>query len=107
MLDAGAFIALDRRDPTMTRLTQLFSDAKTRQVTSVGVVAQVWRGGRGNPAKASEASDKASAEPRVRLHCPVDRRRSRSAPPHERQVHLIKAKSIRNIPRATWTGGRS
>jgi predicted nucleic acid-binding protein len=48
VLDAGAFIALERRNPTMTRLTQLFSDAKTPLVTSAGVVAQVWRGGSGH-----------------------------------------------------------
>ena len=28
-------------------------------------------------------------------------------PPYERQVHLSTTKSIPNIPRATWTGGRS
>ena len=48
VLDAGAFIALERRNPAMARLTQLFSDAKTPLVTSAGVVAQVWRGGSGH-----------------------------------------------------------
>ena len=48
VLDASAFIALERRNPVMTRLTQLFSDAKTPLVTSAGVVAQVWRGGGGH-----------------------------------------------------------
>jgi len=48
VLDAGAFIALERRDRTMARLTQLFSEAKTPLVTSAGVVAQVWRGGSGH-----------------------------------------------------------
>jgi hypothetical protein len=45
VLDAGAFIALERRDRTMTALAQLFADADTPLVTSAGVVAQVWRGG--------------------------------------------------------------
>ena len=45
VLDAGAFIALERRSPTMVRLAQLFAREKTSLVTSAGVVAQVWRGG--------------------------------------------------------------
>jgi hypothetical protein len=45
VLDVGAFIALERRNRSMVRLTQLFADAQTPLVTSAGVVAQVWRGG--------------------------------------------------------------
>ena len=45
VLDAGAFIALERRDRVMVALTRLFVEAKTPLVTSAGVVAQVWRGG--------------------------------------------------------------
>lgn len=45
ILDAGAFIAAERRDRTMVALTQLFVQAGTPLVTSAGVVAQVWRGG--------------------------------------------------------------
>lgn len=45
VLDAGAFIALERRDRVMVALTKLFVEAKTPLVTSAGVVAQVWRGG--------------------------------------------------------------
>jgi hypothetical protein len=45
VLDAGAFIALERRDRTMVALTQLFAQKRTPLVTSAGVVAQVWRGG--------------------------------------------------------------
>ena len=45
VLDAGAFIALERRDAVMVRLTQRLADARTPLVTSAGVVAQVWRGG--------------------------------------------------------------
>ena len=45
VLDAGAFIALERRNRMMVKLVQLFADARTPLVTSAGVVAQVWRGG--------------------------------------------------------------
>ena len=45
VLDAGAFIALERRDGTMVRLATRFAEARIPLVTSAGVVAQVWRGG--------------------------------------------------------------
>jgi hypothetical protein len=45
VLDAGAFIAAERRNPVMVRLAQRFADTRTPLVTSAGVVAQVWRGG--------------------------------------------------------------
>jgi hypothetical protein len=45
VLDAGAFIAAERRDGTMVALIRLFARSKTPLVTSAGVVAQVWRGG--------------------------------------------------------------
>jgi hypothetical protein len=45
VLDAGAFIALERRNRTMVHLAQRFADSRTPLVTSAGVVAQVWRGG--------------------------------------------------------------
>ena len=45
VLDAGAFIAAERRDATMVALIRLFVASKTPLVTSAGVVAQVWRGG--------------------------------------------------------------
>ncbi len=45
VLDAGAFIAIERRHPVMVRLAQRFADERTPLVTSAGVVAQVWRGG--------------------------------------------------------------
>jgi len=45
VLDAGAFIALERRSGTMVELTRRFVSARTPLVTSAGVVAQVWRGG--------------------------------------------------------------
>ncbi len=47
VLDAGAFIALERRDPIMAHLVDRFAREKTPLVTSAGVVAQVWRGGEG------------------------------------------------------------
>ena len=47
VLDAGAFIALERGDRVVARLAQRFADARTPLVTSAGVVAQVWRGGTG------------------------------------------------------------
>lgn len=45
VLDAGAFIALERRNGTMVALVRLFAERSTPLVTSAGVVAQVWRGG--------------------------------------------------------------
>jgi hypothetical protein len=45
VLDAGAFIALERRDRVMVHLAQRFADGATPLVTSAGVVAQIWRGG--------------------------------------------------------------
>ncbi len=45
VLDAGAYIAIERRNKTMVRLAQRFVDERVRLVTSAGVVAQVWRGG--------------------------------------------------------------
>ena len=45
VLDAGAFIALERRDRVMAHLTRRFVEERTPLVTSAGVVAQVWRGG--------------------------------------------------------------
>ena len=45
VLDAGAFIQLERRNRTMVRLVQLFVERRTPLVTSAAVVAQVWRGG--------------------------------------------------------------
>jgi len=45
VLDAGLFIALERRDKTVVALAQRLLDSSTPLVTSAGVVAQVWRGG--------------------------------------------------------------
>lgn len=45
VLDAGAFIQLERKDRTLVGLVQLFVQKRTPLVTSAGVVAQIWRGG--------------------------------------------------------------
>jgi predicted nucleic acid-binding protein len=45
VLDAGAFIALERRSRPMVHLARRFAEESTPLVTSAGVVAQVWRGG--------------------------------------------------------------
>lgn len=45
VLDAGAFIALERRDARIVKAMQLFATADVPLVTSAAVVAQVWRGG--------------------------------------------------------------
>ena len=45
VLDAGAFIALERRSAVMVELSRLFMAHRTPLVTSAGVVAQVWRSG--------------------------------------------------------------
>jgi hypothetical protein len=45
VLDAGAFIAAERRDRTMVALTRILVASGTPLVTSAAVVAQVWRGG--------------------------------------------------------------
>lgn len=47
VLDAGAFIALEKGNPVMTHLAQRFVREATPLVTSAGVVAQIWRGGEG------------------------------------------------------------
>ncbi len=45
VLDAGAFIELERGSRVMVHLARRFHDGRTPLVTSAGVVAQVWRGG--------------------------------------------------------------
>ena len=47
VLDAGIFIAVERRQRPAVALTQLLVDSDTPLVTSAGVVAQVWRDGSG------------------------------------------------------------
>jgi fumarylacetoacetate (FAA) hydrolase family protein len=47
VLDASAFIGVERRDAVAVRLFHRFLEARTPLVTSAGVVAQVWRTGAG------------------------------------------------------------
>jgi hypothetical protein len=47
VLDAGAFVALEHRDPVVVHLVDRFARERTPLVTSAGVVGQVWRGGEG------------------------------------------------------------
>ncbi len=49
VLDAGAFIALERRDPVMVALARRATERAIPLVTSAAVVAQVWR----SPARGS------------------------------------------------------
>jgi hypothetical protein len=48
VLDAGAFIALEKGNPVMTHLAERFAREGTPLVTSAGVVAEIWRGGEGS-----------------------------------------------------------
>ena len=48
VLDSGAFIALEKGDPIMTHLVERFSREATPLVTSAGVLAEIWRGGKGD-----------------------------------------------------------
>lgn len=43
VLDAGLFIAVERRDRVAVQRVELFRRNETPLVTSAGVVAQVWR----------------------------------------------------------------
>lgn len=45
VLDAGAFIAAERRDETMAHVIRGLHARRVPLVTSAAVVAQVWRGG--------------------------------------------------------------
>ena len=45
ILDAGAFIAIERRDLETTRMLRIERNAERRPLTHGGVVGQVWRGG--------------------------------------------------------------
>ncbi len=50
VLDAGAFVAVERRSRDVVALVKLERLAGRPPVTSGGVVAQVWRGGTGRQA---------------------------------------------------------
>jgi hypothetical protein len=51
VLDAGAFLAVERGDRNVVALVKRERMAGRPPVTSGGVVAQVWRGGRGRQAE--------------------------------------------------------
>ena len=51
VLDAGAFLAVERGDRDVAALVKRERLAGRSPVTSGGVVAQVWRGGRGRQAE--------------------------------------------------------
>jgi hypothetical protein len=51
VLDAGAFVAVERGDRDVVALVKRERMAGRPPVTSGGVVAQVWRGGRGRQAE--------------------------------------------------------
>jgi len=46
VLDSGAFIALEKHNPVMTHLVERLAREATSLVTSAGVVAEIWRGGK-------------------------------------------------------------
>jgi predicted nucleic acid-binding protein len=47
VLDAGAFVAIERGDHVIRRTFARYARVRTPLVTSAAVVAQVWRGGAG------------------------------------------------------------
>jgi hypothetical protein len=53
VLDAGVFIGLEKRAPRVIELVRYWNEAGTKLVTSAGVVAEVWRGGRDKQAPLS------------------------------------------------------
>ena len=55
LLDAGAFLALERNDRAMWRRLKAALASGTPPVTHGGVVAQVWRGGAGRQALLARA----------------------------------------------------
>lgn len=53
ILDAGAFLAVERGDREVVALVKRERLAERPPVTSGGVVAQIWRGGRGRQVPAA------------------------------------------------------
>lgn len=56
ILDAGAFVALERNDRAMWRRLKAAKLAGTPPRTHGGVIAQVWRGGTGRQAPLARAT---------------------------------------------------
>ena len=55
MLDAGAFIALERNDRALWRRVDAAHLESSPPLTHGGIVAQVWRGGSGRQARLARA----------------------------------------------------
>lgn len=55
VLDAGAFVALERNDRTLWRKVDDAHLAGSPPLTHGGIVAQVWRGGSGRQARLARA----------------------------------------------------
>ena len=63
ILDAGAFVALERNDRAMWRRLKIALIGGDPAVTHGGVVGQVWRGGDGRQAMLARALQAARVEP--------------------------------------------
>ena len=63
ILDAGAFVAVERRDRTVMALLKAELLAGRTPVTHGGVVGQVWRGGSGRQAPIVQLLDGVQVEP--------------------------------------------
>ena len=63
VLDAGAFVAVERRDRTVMALLKAELLAGRTPVTHGGVVGQVWRGGSGRQAPIAQLLDGVEVEP--------------------------------------------
>jgi hypothetical protein len=63
ILDAGAFLAVERGDRAIMALVKRERLAGRVPVTSGGVVAQVWRGGRGRQVQVARLLAGISVEP--------------------------------------------
>ena len=69
ILDAGAFVALERNDRAMWRRLKAALQSGSPPMTHGGVIAQVWRGGTGRQAllaRALHAVETAPSRRRVR-----------------------------------------
>ena len=55
LLDAGALVALERRDALMWWRLKAAHQSRLRVITHGGVVAQVWRGGRARQSRLAMA----------------------------------------------------
>jgi hypothetical protein len=63
VLDAGAFVAVERGERDVVALVKRERQAGRLPVTSGGVVAQVWRGGRGRQAPLARLLTGVDVEP--------------------------------------------